>query len=132
MDMSLLLAKLLGLYFLISATLYIFRTVQVKAAAKELAGSRSTLAVSGEISLIFGLLVVLDHSIWELNWKGLVTLLGYLFILRGILRIAFPSQIKALAAKIISTYFGLFVLVLLVIGAYLTYCGFQVSSMALH
>jgi uncharacterized protein YjeT (DUF2065 family) len=127
MDISLFLAKLLGLYFLIVAILCIFRKRQMATTGKELASSRSALAVSGEISLLFGLVIAVDHSIWEMSWVGLITLLGYLLILKGILRFAFPARVKELMAKVSNGGYWLICLIMLAVGAYLTYCGFTYS-----
>ena len=91
MELSIFLAKLLGLYFLVCAVLFLFRKRQIEAAAKDMTSSKGTLAVSAEISLIFGLAIIIDHSIWEYSWRGLITLIGYLMILKAVLRFAFPA-----------------------------------------
>lgn len=127
MDISIFLAKLIGLYLVIVSVICLVRKKQVKATGKELACCKSTLAVTAEISLIFGLVIAIDHSIWELNWKGLITLLGYLMIIKGIIRFAFPSFVKNLATKMDKTYWVMSI-VMLIIGIYLTYCGFAYSG----
>jgi hypothetical protein len=129
MDISIFLAKLIGLYFLIFGVLCLIRKGQIEATAKELVASKSALAISAEISLIFGLVIAIDHSIWELSWKGLITLLGYVMILRGILRFAFPNQVKKLASKMMGKGFWVTIVIMLAIGAYLTYCGFAYAHM---
>lgn len=125
MDMSIVFAKLIGLYLLITAALYLFRRNQMKDMITEFTTSKSLLALSGEFYLVFGLVVAIYHSIWELSWVGLVTLMGYLLIVRGILRIGFPVQVKKLVMKMTSTSYMIVLIVMLVIGAYLTYMGFS-------
>ena len=127
MMMSAFLAKLLGLYFLIAFFLCAFRKRQVKESWKEIVASKGLLAVSGEISLIFGLVIVLDHSVWELSWRGLVTLMGYLILLKGIMRLAFPAQVKKCATKMNDAGCWVVLIFLLVVGCYLTYSGFTHS-----
>lgn len=129
MDISVFLAKLIGLYFIIVALLCAWRKRQIETTAKELVSSKSALAVSAEISLLFGLVIAIDHSIWEWSWQGLITLLGYLMILRGILRFAFPAKVKKMADHMMGKGFWLTILVTLIIGVYLTYCGFTAGSM---
>ncbi len=124
MGLSVFLAKLIGFYLLIAGLLCLFRKRQIEATAKEFAASKPSLVVSGEISLILGLIIAIDHSIWEYSWRGLITLIGYLLIVRGIMRFAFPSQVKKLFSKIIEKSFGLMLIVMLGIGTYLVYCGF--------
>lgn len=129
MDISAFLAKLIGLYLLIISLLWMFRKHQVEGTIKEIAASKGLLAVSAEISLIFGLVIAIDHSVWEVSWRGLVTVLGYLLILKGIMRFAFPSRVKKISSKMMEGGYWLVYIVMLIIGIYLTYCGFTYSSM---
>jgi uncharacterized membrane protein HdeD (DUF308 family) len=124
MGTSLFLAKLIGLYFLIYGLLSLWGRKQTVSLAKEIGASKGLLAVSGEISLLFGLVIVIDHTIWETSWRGLITLLGYLMILKGILRFAFPTYVKKCISKA-THWLPLISLILIVLGAYLTYCGFS-------
>ena len=67
---------------MLCALLWLFRKRQIEAACKDIVASKGLLAVSGEISFIIGLAIAIDHPIWEYNWKGLITLIGYLLILK--------------------------------------------------
>jgi hypothetical protein len=125
MAISIFLAKLLGLYLLIFGLLSLLRMRQISATAKELASSKSALAVSGEISMLFGLVIAIDHTIWEYSWIGLITVLGYLMILKGILRFAFPERVKKLIFKLVGRGMWIASIVMIILGAYLTYCGFK-------
>ena len=58
------------------------------------------------------------------DWQGLVTLIGYLFILRGIIGIFFPSQIQKKLSTVFSKGYWFIFLFLLIVGTYLTYEGF--------
>ena len=127
MILSTFLAKLLGLYFIIIALLWFFRHKQVMGACREVVSSKGLLAISAEFSLIFGLVIAIDHTIWELNWQGLLTVLGYLLILRGVLRLAFPVQAQKYLSKVMKGNCWIFFTVILILGAYLTYCGFAFS-----
>jgi hypothetical protein len=127
MEVSVFLAKLLGLYLLVTGILCLFRKQQIQAAAKDMAASKGTLAVSAEISLIFGLVIAIDHSIWELSWRGLITLIGYLMIVKAVLRFAFPSIVKKSIAHCMGSGYWATLCIVLILGAYLTYCGFSYS-----
>ena len=128
MGVSIFLAKLLGLYFLIFSVLFLFRKRQIEAAAKDMMASKGTLAVSGEISLIFGLAIIIDHSIWEYSWRGLITLIGYLLVLKAILRFAFPNIVKKMGSKMLSKGYWATLIIMIILGVYLTYCGFNYSG----
>ena len=42
----------------------------------------------------YGIAMAIGHSVWELNWRGLITLLRYLCIVKGVVRIGFPDMPK--------------------------------------
>ena len=124
MELSIFLAKLLGLYMLIVAADLLLRRHEVEGAVKDFASSKGLLVFSGSFSLLFGLAIVISHPVFEGNWRGLITLLGYLIVARGIMRIAFPSRLqKKLVSFFHKRYWFLF-FILAILGAYLTYCGF--------
>ncbi len=128
MELSLFFAKLLGLYMLIIAADLLLRRHELEGAVKDFASSKGLLVLSGSLSLLLGLAIVIAHPIYELNWRGLVTLLGYLLILRGAIRTAFPSRLqKRLVSVFKHGYWAIFV-VILVLGIFLTYAGFTSAS----
>ena len=124
MDISIFLAKLIGVYLLIITFLCVFRKRQVELTGKEVVSSKSALAISAEFSLIVGLVITIDHSIWEYSWRGLITLIGYLLIVRGAMRFAFPSEVKKIGNKMLTKFFWPMCVVMLAVGIFLTYRGF--------
>ena len=127
MDLSLFLARFFGLYLLIVAALWLIRQEQMRDLVKELFSRPEVLAVTGAINLMLGLAVVISHPVFEWNWHGLITLLGFLAILKGVLRIGFPKQDKRMAYALVkgSNYLVSFV-IMLIIGLYPFYIGFSV------
>ena len=74
------------------------------------------------------LALAISHSVWEMSWRGVITLFGYLAILKGIVRIGFPNVPKNAAMAMIRgngkwVWIGL----VLLLGAWLTWEGFQAS-----
>jgi hypothetical protein len=48
----------------------------------------------GLMSLILGITSVLLHNIWELNWHVVITIFGWLALLKGIIVLAWPEISK--------------------------------------
>lgn len=48
----------------------------------------------GFLSIFLGLSTVILHNIWDFNWQGFVTLIGWLSLLKGIYIIAYPEPSK--------------------------------------
>lgn len=127
MELSIFLAKLLGLYFLIMAADMLIRRRELESAVRDFASSKGLLVFTGSVSLLLGLAIVIAHPIFESNLQGLITLLGYLLILRGILRIAFPTRIQKRIVSFFHRRYWLIFIIFVILGAYLTYSGFSAS-----
>lgn len=128
MELSIFLAKWLGIYLLILAAILLLRKHDIETTAKEIVASRGLLLLSGSLSLLGGLAIVISHHVYELNWRGLVTLLGYLLIVRGILRIAFPGRVKAKAQGFFHKRYWLVFFIVAIVGLFLTYSGFKATA----
>lgn len=94
MELSIFLARFLGVYLFIFLCVWIFRKEQVCYFIEGLFSNNTLLALSGMISLMIGVAIVVGHPVLEFNWKGLITLLGYFAILKGIVRLGFPSKAR--------------------------------------
>lgn len=83
------------------------------------------LFLSGLLALAVGIAMAISHSVWELNWRGLITAFGYLSIVKGIARIAFPEvPKKAVGLLLKDARIWIWVGLALVLGGYLTWVGF--------
>ncbi len=125
MELSLFLAKFLGLYLLILAVLFCFRREQLEMSLKEVFASPGMLLLAGLLSLSAGLLIVIAHPVWECNWRVLITIIGYIAIVKGIVRIGHPQIAKEMMGRIIKKCSHCRVVILLVVALFLIYHGFQ-------
>jgi hypothetical protein len=83
--------------------------------------------VSGGLMFVAGLAIVRVHNRWEADWTVLVTVLGWLALIGGLVRMLFPIQVAEIAPKV-SQETGLIAaeaVVLLVVGAFLTYKSYS-------
>ncbi len=125
MELSIFFARLLGIYLLIMTLFMLVRRKEVEALTNELFASKGGLYIAGALSLLIGLIIVIAHPIWEWNWRGLITLLGCLSILKGVLRLGFTDQARKIEPKLIQGVgYWIICIVIAVIGIYLTYSGF--------
>src|SRR5262249_17723445 len=97
---------------------------QLEVTRKEICASRGLLALAGVFSLFLGLAIVIGHPIWEASWRGLITFIGLLAIIKGLMRLAFPAKVGPMVQACFQQgYWAIFGLLLL-LGLYLTYHGF--------
>jgi uncharacterized protein YjeT (DUF2065 family) len=123
MIISFFLAKLLGIYFLLIAAIWLVRREQFEKLGGDMVASDSLLGLSGIISLIFGIIIVLLHPVWVWGWPVIITLIGYISILQGILRIGFPSTVQKMVPRMMKIHWIPWGIVT-VLGLFLTYEGF--------
>jgi len=128
MEISLFLSKLFGIYFLIMSSALLFKKEYMKEVYNDFFNSAGLMALAGIINLFGGVIVLLFHHIWVLEWQVAITIIGYLMVLKGITRFWVPhlgkNQIKKLTKGNGFNYLGV---VILLVGIWLTYKGFSVT-----
>lgn len=126
MATSILLAKLIGVLCLVISLGFLFGMRHYLHVCSDFAKNSSQFFMSGVIALIVGMAIVLHHNIWEWNWVVIITIIGWLAIIKGVVRLLFPSWAMKTVNLIIKNenlmYF--FAVVCLIIGVILGYFGF--------
>jgi len=126
MDLSIYLAKVMGLYLVIAYVSVLTNNKIIPSMIKDIIKDKGLMMFGGALALIMGLLVVLTHNIWSADWIGLVTLLGWVVLVKGAVMFLFPGQFPKWATNLNSNAIIIASVVMLVIGIYLTYIGFTV------
>ncbi|MBS0629345.1 MAG: hypothetical protein JSS30_03865 [Verrucomicrobia bacterium] len=124
MAVSLFLAKLIGVYLLVATADMLLRKEKFEDALTDYASSKGLLLFSGSLSLVFGLAIIFGHPVYKFNWRIVITLIGYLLVIRGIARVAAPIFIQKRIVKWFIQGYWIICGVLLVLGFFLTYHGF--------
>lgn len=81
---------------------------------------------SGLFTLLAGLAIVRAHNVWSAEWTVLVTILGWLCIIGGVIRIIWPERVTTLRSAMMQTENAVtaWALVTLLLGAFLTAKGY--------
>jgi hypothetical protein len=93
MEVSIFLGRALGVYLLIISLSMLlnhrvfFRTFQ------EWNEHPSTITLTAFISIILGILMVLVHNVWTPDWRIIITLLAWLKLIKGSVRLNFPFAV---------------------------------------
>jgi len=127
METSIFLAKIIGLVCVISTAAVMLRYKESLAFEEEAVRSPLFIYMSGFVILILGILLVVSHSVWEFDWRLVITVIGWLVLLKGIGRIFFPHAVKRLIEKKkVNRKFILGEVAVFLIGIYLLYYGYIV------
>ena len=125
METSIFLAKVIGLFGVISTLAIIFRYKIHLKLEENAAKSPSMIYLSGFLFLMPGILITVSHQVWTLDWRVIITILGWLILVKGIMRILFPDIVKNLIEKKKSDKrFLLAEVVTFIVSIYLIYQGF--------
>ena len=101
MATSIFLARLLGPLLLAVGAGILINPKPFQTMASEVVRSVTLVYLFGLVDLAAGLAIVLTHNVWAANWRVLITVLGWLMLIRGAVRILAPEAIMGFAAKII-------------------------------
>lgn len=119
-------AGLIGPTLLAIAAAVLLRLGSFQAVAAQVSREPALIFLSGILLFVAGLAIVRAHNIWTGGWPVLVTVLGWLAILGGLVRLLFPTWFGAVVAGF-SQGTGLMAaagVVLLVVGAFLSFRGY--------
>ena len=83
--------------------------------------------VSGYLLFVAGLAIVYFHNQWKGGWPVVVTALGWLAVVGGLLRILFPTRLGEIATGAVQTagVMPIAALLVLVIGAFLSFKAYR-------
>jgi hypothetical protein len=122
---SIFLARLLGPILLIFGVSLLVNGRAFRAMGRELVDSALLVTLSGFVDFAAGLAIVLTHNVWVASWRVLITLIGWLLLIRGAVRILVPD-VRRYAAKYVgdSRLYTLSAAVLVILGLVLCYFGY--------
>jgi len=81
------------------------------------------------MALVPGLAIVNVHRSWR-GWPVIITIIGWLMVIGGVIRLVLPATTATLASDLYSKPFVLLIvaLVVLVVGAYLCFEGYRARN----
>ena len=80
--------------------------------------------ICGVITLILGLLVVVEHNIWSRDWRIIITLIGWVTLAKGLFLLVFPLKMFQVGSRTFRTMSLIGPFVLFLLGTYLSYVVF--------
>lgn len=129
MDLSIYLAKVIGLYLVIVGLGLLVSRAKIISIIKDIVNHPALLFVTGILALIFGDILVMIHNIWVTDWRIVISIIGWLALIKGTIRVVLPEMaFKVLTAFMeYDVFYYMVNLITLVVGVYLLYAGFFMS-----
>jgi len=126
MSASTFIARLLGPMFVILGIAMLLKPHMFRTILSEFIGSPTWLYFAGFLGLLAGLALVLTHNVWAPDWRLIITLIGWITLVRALITIFRPPWIVAAGAAILG-HFRVFLgtaALNLIIGLLLSYFGY--------
>jgi hypothetical protein len=126
MEVSLFLAKALGLYLTIIAAGMLLNGKHLKPMLLALLKDPSQVLMTGFLALIIGILIVVSHNVWVMGWPVLITILGWLSLFKGVVRLLAPEFVVKKTAMFVENNlaYNMAMLLTFIIGGLLLYYGY--------
>ena len=126
MQTSIFLARLIGPILVLAAAGLLLNRKIMDAVVREVLGSAVLLSFLGLLDFVAGLAIVLTHNVWVADWRVIITILGWLLVIRGAVRVLIPDRLKGLATKVLTNKTAVCVSlgVTLALGLVLSFFGY--------
>jgi hypothetical protein len=128
MQRSIFLAKLIGPLLAAIGVALIFNADIFRAMAQEFLKSYALIYLAGLLALAAGLAIVNTHNEWTADWRVVITLIGWLAVIGGIIRIVLPRAVELVGSSMVTAVSNSWIVgegvVLLALGAWLSYAGY--------
>lgn len=127
MHISKFLAKVIGIYFIIVSTAIFINFNQFSSYINNLLNDAPLMFVTGFFTLILGILMIVSHNIWQWNWRILITLVGWITLIKAISIIFYPQfidKVSILFVQNVNFAYGA-AAIDFILGLILCYCGFK-------
>jgi hypothetical protein len=120
-------ARLAGPFFVVAALGMLFNRAAYAELVAQFVASRPLIFLSGALALVSGLAVLNAHRAWSADWQVLVTVLGWLMVIGGVIRIVLPQLTARVATAVYSGPAAVFVgaMLALVFGFYFSFQGYR-------
>lgn len=123
MDVSIALARILGILMLFLG-ISIFNRKTVAGLLEEMERQRGFLWLSGLIAAVFGAVIVSLGGFWFSDWRIVISVLGWLSLLKGIIILIFPDFAVSFYKQFRMKCLVLGGIIAVVLGLFLCYAGF--------
>ncbi len=123
MNLSNFLAELWGITIVVVSLAFLMKPKRLEKIFTEVE-NEATMFLWGMVSLVIGIAMVLVHNVWEPDWRIIITLLGWLTLVKGLDTLFLPERMRKRWPKMGNLQWIVILVFLLIVGLVLTYLGF--------
>jgi hypothetical protein len=129
MDISILLARIFGVYLALMAIAMLMHKERCNAIMANIESNAGVSTLATVFTLLLGLLLVNMHNLWVQDWRVVITVLAWITLVKGVAFLFVPEHMmtyhRALHMKGVC---GVKEMVVLVVGVFLLYHGYYLGA----
>jgi hypothetical protein len=126
-DISIFLAKFWGWYLIIFFLILSFNPKRIVQIIKDLEDQKFVILISF-MAIIIGLFSVLIHNIWEPNWKLIITLIGWIALIKGLALFIIPKKTTSWLNYMNIKFVQVIYILLFLLGIFLLNQGYGIVT----
>ena len=125
MELSILVAKIIAVVYLSAAFGGFLNEGYCRRIKEDLYQNVALTYLTGFLAVVAGLLIVHYHNVWAADWTVLITVIGWLALLKGVSLIVFPGLMQRFSDLFMSGRgLRIFPYAALILGLIFGYFGF--------
>jgi hypothetical protein len=121
------LAKLIGPLFLAIGIGMLVNAPVYRILGAQFLQSAALIYLTGILALPVGIAILLAHNVWAADWRVIITVLGWLAIIGGAVRIIVPQFVQHIGGAVLHLAALPFIggVIVLVLGGVLSFFGYR-------
>lgn len=92
MELSIFVAKIIGITYTAMSLGVLMGNIDYKSMYKDITSTPAVMPLMGMIGIIIGMLLIEHHNIWVWDWPVVITLIGWISVIKGTSFMLFPTQ----------------------------------------
>jgi len=130
MENSKTIAGLVGPSMLLAGALVLLNMNLFPGMVAEIMRNPLLVILAGFITFVVGLAIVRAHNRWTKGWPVIITIIGWICILGGLLRALFPVLVAQIAVRVIRVpgILPVAAVIMLSVGAFLSFKAYRRGS----
>lgn len=126
MATSILIAKIMAVLYLSYGLGFLFNKSYYKKEMAKVFDEPGFMILGGIMALVFGMLIIHFHNIWVWDWTVVITIIGWLATVKGVMLILAPNAFNWFKPMFRAKSLDYLAVLMLVIGLIFGYWGFMV------
>jgi hypothetical protein len=116
MEITLLVAKVLGVYLIVSGLFLLFRGKTVPHLLKDFFGHPAFVYLTGAILLFLSTTYLLDNNTWDGTWHSVITVFMWLVFIKGAAYMLVPEALNRIVTKKMMGMLNVYGVIIFIVG----------------